>query len=83
MPKTLLKRCCKCDRQIVRVGKEFWRWAKRNVRPTEEDPDLGKPICGSKECRPGIEAMSILYPYSVWEVTETGFRRTLVDAPNR
>jgi len=76
MPKMLLKRCCRCDQKVVRVDKEYWRWAKRNLKPTQADQDIGKPIC--QECRPPIEATTILYPYSVWEVTETGFKHTLV-----
>jgi hypothetical protein len=78
MPKTLLKRCCKCDQPVVRIDKEEWRWAKRTIFPSETDPDFGKPIC--KDCRTPIQA-TVLYPYAVWEVTKKGFQRTLIDSP--
>lgn len=87
MPKTFLKRCCKCDRPIVHVEKLEWKWAKKKRKAMvseddpdlKNDPDLWKPICPA--CRPPVEP-TILYPFSVWEVTETGLRHTLVDAPN-
>lgn len=76
MPKSFAKRCCKCG-QPVRVEKYEWKWVKERFIPTDESPDLGKAICG--DCREASLPV-VLYPFSVWEVTEEGFRHTLVDA---
>lgn len=75
MPKSFAKRCCKCG-QPVRVTKHEWKWTRKFV-PTAESADLGKAIClGCHEPLP----VTVLDPYSMWEVTEKGFRHTLVDA---
>lgn len=78
MPKSFTKHCLFCG-ALVKTNKGEWKFVRKNVVPTTEDPDLGKAVCWP--CQEARYQSKPLYPFSVWEVTDNGFRHTLVGPP--
>lgn len=81
MPQHFTKFCHDCGAP-VKVSRREWKWGREMMEKYTgpENPAHGKAMCDSCQiARWEKNQLGVLYPVSVWQVTEQGFVHTLLD----